>query len=431
MTASRTNLGRRRLGALTLIVATAALLVAMYAGPLAPALADAPQVTLVTPGGSQKTLALEALAGTEDVVGQTYALRSASNESSTTVTGFSIDALLKAANIDPYAFSYLEVQRPSGGAVQLSSAQALAEPPPVVYATPTGTAFLRPSSGSGDDNAGDAFEAPQGLTIALRKGSSLQVRVEATPRHTEVGKKVSFKAIVERAGSGEALDYSWYFDDGNSGEGATAVHSFGKAGSYAVVVGVKAEGEETGTSAVVRIQVGKASAGGPNREGGGTNKARSAPDSGASEGPSGGASGSSAPSEAGGADPTSGAATPAAPSPHPSRSAPKHANEPKDAAKRATAPHKESRQQAPAPEPSGEEVSGELLEGEVEAKPEVTKTKRVAARTGTPEANGDSGGGVPAAAWGLGAVVALLGIGALGEAGAFTDLVPRTLGRLR
>jgi hypothetical protein len=393
------------------------------------ALADAPQVTIVTPGGSQKTLALEALAGTEDVVGQTYALRSEAGESSTTVTGFSIDALLKAANIDPYAFSYLEVQRPSGGAVQLSSTQALAEPAPVVYATPTGTAFLRPSSGSGDDNAGDAFEAPQGLTIALRKGASLQVKVEATPRRTEVGKKVHFKAIVERAGSGEVLDYSWYFDDGNSGEGATAVHSFAKPGSYAVVVGVKAEGEETGTSAVVRIQVGKASTGGPNRTGGGTNKAKNAPDSGASEGASGGAE-TTTPTRAGASGSTgTAAAQPAVPPSSPPPGAPDHRHKDKAAAKHAPAAKKQA---APAPEPTGEEVSGELLEGEAEAKPEVTKTKQVAARTGTPEVeDGGGGGGVPAAAWGLGAVVALLGIGALGEAGAFTDLIPRTLERLR
>lgn len=371
------------------------------------ALADAPQVTLVSPGGTQTTLALEALAGTEDIVGETYALRSEAGETSTTVTGFSIDALLKAANIDPYGFSYLEVQRPSGGSVQLSSAQALAEPAPVVYATPSGTAFLRPSSGTGDDNAGDAFEAPQGLTVTLRKGASLQVRVEATPRHTEVGKKVDFKAIVERSGSGERLAYSWYFDDGNSGEGETAVHTFAKPGSYAVVVGVKAEGEETGTSAVVRIQVGKAATGGPSREGGGTNKAKNAPDSGASEG----GSGEAAP-----------AATP------PPSAAPKQTKEAK--AKLAKAPDKETRQ--PAPEPAGEEVSGELLEGEVEARPEVTKTKQVAARTGAPEArSGRGGGGVPAAAWGIGAVFALLGAGALAEAGAFTDLIPRTLGRLR
>jgi len=423
MTAGHFDRGRRGLGALALIVATAALLVAMCAGPVAPALADAPQVTIVTPGGSQKTLAPAALAGTEDVVGQTYALRSEAGETRTTVTGFSIADLLKAANIDPYGFSYLEVQRPSGGAVQLSSAQALAEPAPVVYATATGTAFLRPSSGSGDDNAGDSFEAPQGLTIVLRRGSSLQVRVEATPRQTEVGRKVNFRAIVERAGSGEVLDYSWYFDDGNSGEGETAVHSFAKPGSYAVVVGVRAEGEGTGTSAVVRIQVGKAPTGGPNRKGGGTSKATNAPDSGASEGESG----STTPSEPPGPGAAEAAAVnPAIAAPGPTS---KKARKSKAAAKGGAAAKKQA---APAPEPTGEEVSGELLEGEAEAKPEVTRTKQVAARTGTPKAkDGGGGGGVPAAAWGLGAVVALLGVGALGEAGAFTDLIPRTLGRLR
>jgi hypothetical protein len=417
-------------------------------GPVAAARADAPQVTIVTPGGAGHTLSLEALAGSEDVVGQAYPLRTESGETTTTVTGFSIAALLAAADVDPYGFSYLEVQRPGGGAVLLSSAQALGEPAPVVYSTGSGTGFIRPSAGAGDLNAADSFESPAGLTIAMRKGASLQARVEATPRKVKVGEKVDFRAVVERSGSGEALSYSWYFDDGGSAEGETATHAFAKPGSYSVVVGVTAAGEDTGTSAVVRIQVGEAPKGGPDRKGGGTNKSKGAPDHGAAEGPSGPTSSSgSSPSAAA---PGSEATAPVVPSPSvpaPATAEPSPKAEQTRAKRQAEAKRekqlkakREERQSAKAkrarastPTPSGEVVRGELLAGSVEEvePPAATPKQRAAARTGTPRGDEHGGGGgVPDAAWGLGAVVALLGIGALAEAGSFVELLPRIRERL-
>jgi PKD repeat protein len=430
----------------------------MVAGPVAAAQADAPQVTIVTPGGAQHTLSLEALAGSEDVIEKAYPLRAETGESSTTVTGFSIAALLGAAGVDPYGFSYLEVQRPGGGSVQLSSTQALSEPAPVVYSTGSGTGFIRPSAGTGDLNAADSFQSPAGLTIVMRKGASLQARVEATPRKVKVGEKVSFRAVVERAGSGEALTYSWYFDDGGSAAGESAIHAFAKPGSYSVVVGITAAGEDTGTSAVVRIQVGEAPGGGPDRKGGGTNKSKGAPDHGAAEGPPGPSSSSGSPPSA--SAPGSEATVPAVPSPSlPTASPPataepspkveqtrakrqaeakrerklkakreeglktEHTNRPSPKAKRASASK---------PKPSGDLVRGELLAGSVEeVKPPAASPKQAtAARTGTPRADDGGGGGVPDAAWGLGAVVALLGIGALAEAGKFVDLLPRIRERL-
>lgn len=424
---ARPGLGRRLAVLLLLCLLVAA---GRAAGPVEAALADAPQVTIVTPGGAGHTLSLEALAGSEDVVGRSYALRSAEGESTQAVTGFSIAALLEAAGVDPYGFSYLEVQRPGGGGVQLSRNQALEsgafpDGPPVVYPTPTGTGFLRPSAGAGDDNAADSFDAPQGLTIALRKGAALQVRAEASPRRTGVGKKISFHAVVERSGSGEALSYSWYFDDGESGAGESVTHAFAKPGSYAVVVGVTAAGEDTGTSAVVRIQVGKAPAGGPDRKGGGHNKAAAAPDHGAAAGPSGPSSASAGPSPttAPAAEAT-GPTTVPTPVPEPSRSKPKESPEKKSRPKEKPKPES-------TPKPAGALVTGELLAGSVEAPPPAAAaSKRAAARTGTPHASA-GGGGVPGAAWGLGAVVVLLGIGALAEAGSFVDLIPRITERLR
>ncbi len=355
--------------------------------------ADAAQVTVVSPGGTTQTLALDALAGSEDVLDRSYALRSATGESAQSLTGFSLAAILEAAGADPFAFSYLEVQRPAGGAVLLSRDQALdqgafPDGPPVVYATATGTGFLRPSAGPDDLNAADGFEAPQGVSVVLRKGRPLQVRARASTPWTRPGKPVRFSAVVERAGAGENLSYSWYFDDGHSAEGPEVSHSFAERGSYDVVVGVTSDGDETGASAVVTVQVGAPLAG-PDRKGGGRNDATDAPDHGAADGPptSAGTGG-----DAGGS--AGGAIAPPTASTDRSR------------------PQKDHRD-AP-PSHASPRVSGELLSASDEPVPP-RSSEQAAARRGRLEGDG-SGGGVPTAAWGLLATLGLLGAGALLEA---------------
>lgn len=354
--------------------------------------ADAAQVTVVAAGGAQQTLSLDAL-GTGDVTAREYVLRTAGGESRVTLSGFSPAAILAAAGVDPYGFSYLEVQRPGGGAVLLSRDQALnpaafAEGPPVIYATESGTAFLRPSSGAGDLNATDSFEAPQGVTLILRNGSPLQVRAEASTLRTRRGKPVTFSAIVERAGAGEQLSYSWYFDDGASSSGPRTRHRFSKRGSYDVVVGVTTPGDDTGASAVVTVQVGSPLAG-PDRRGGGRSEQASAPDHGAASG--------------GGGSPSIGADGP--------RSA-------TDPAPRPGAPKETARHAKPAA-PEGREVSGLLLsDPTTPPKP----TEAPAARSGK-LSEGSGGPGIPGAALGLLVTAGLLGLGALTEArGAFLSL---------
>jgi len=376
------------------LLATAAVLTvwASATPAIEAARADAAQATVVSPGGSQQTLSLDALAGSEDVAGREYVLRSGSGESSQVVTGFSPAALIDAAGADPFGFSYLEILRPAGGAVLLSRDQALdpgafPDGPPVVYASPAGTSFLRPSSGAGDLNATDSFEAPQGVTIALRKGSPLQVRAEASTLRTQPGKKVRFSAEVEGAGAGETLVYSWYFDDGGSATGADATHSFVERGSYDVVVGVTTPGDSTGTSAVVTVQVGPPPEG-PDRKGGGTRRDRDAPDHGAATGAGGSAGGLSG----------SGPATPSSPAPTPAPERP-----PKPSRKAA----------ATSQAPAGAPISGQLLSAPAAAtsKPR----EQPGARTGSPE-NESSGFGLPGAALGLLITGGLLGLGAFSEA---------------
>jgi len=347
----------------------------------AAARADVAQVTVVSPGGQSRTLALAAMAGSEDVVGRAYAVRSAGGESARTVTGFSIGALLEAADADPYGFSYLEVQRPAGGSVLLSREQALddnafPDGPPVLYAMASDTGFLRPSTGEGDANAADGFEAPQGISIVLRKGSPLRVRVRASPLRTRPGEPVRFEAVVDRAGSGEALSYSWYLDDGHSAAGPTARHSFARRGSFDVVLGVTSGGDEAGTSAVVTIQVG-APIEGPDRKGGGRDRDADAPDHGAATGGSGEGRAASA------AGPVVEAA---------------------------------GTRRTEARAPAGELVSGEVLSTAAEGQPSPSSQAPAAARHGQLDGGGEKGG-LPTAAWGGLATLALLGLGAICEAG--------------
>ncbi len=390
-----------RVGASHAALAMTAFLVAMATGGglASTARADDAQVTVVATGGNQQTLSLAALAGSEDVVERPYVLRSAEGESTQTVTGLSLDALLTAAGADPYGFSYLEVQRPAGGSVLLSRQQALdpgafAEGPPVVYATATGSGFLRPSTGEADLNATDAFEAPQGITVVLRRGEPLRVRAQAAPLRTRAGKPVAFEAVVDRAGAGEQLEYSWYFDDGHSAAGPQARHSFARRGSYDVVVGVTAPGDRAGASAVVTIQVG-APLSGPDRKGGGRRHQAMAPDHGAVAG----TRGAVPPGSGGGGGRRVGGA--------PSDTRPEAAL----SVRRGTtgAPlHKPGRGSG-----AGEPIVGELVSA---VTPIGAEKKLVGARSGRLESGGGGGPRLPGAALGLIVTAGLLGAGALVEA---------------
>lgn len=389
------------------LTATVALAALGLSSPwLGTAAADAAQVTVVIPNGSERPLSLKALESSEDVIDRTYLRRSRSGDVSQTVSGFSLKAILEAAGVDPTPgidFSYLEVLRPAGGSVRLSSRQALdaGASPPVVYATDGGTGFIRPSGGPTDLNANDCFEAPQGVRIVLSKEEQLRVRAKATPLRTDPGKKVSFSATVEGVGAGEAVEYSWYFDDGNSASDASPVHSFTEPGSYDVVVTVKLPDSETGPSDVITIQVGKPAEDGPNRKGGGKNKDENAPDHGAATGPATGT-----PGESGSA---SIPPPPVESFPPPTESFPEPEPEP--------LPQPEPQ---PAPEPEGEPVTGVLLEegGTAAPEPETgSEEEPAAARTGTlSEQGGGDGGGLPDAAIGFVITGALLGAGGLIEA---------------
>lgn len=404
----------------------AALLIALVPALLgASSAAAAIQVKPVE--GGPVTLDLGAMPAPADVSGQVYTLRSEAGERQVTVTGWSLAAVMDAAGVDPIFVGYLEIARPGGGSLLLSRRQAtdpgaFPEGPPVVYQDDSGIYLLRPSAGPGDFNEPDLIALPPGSTLSVtaRSGTLVQVRAKASKRRLKVGEQVAFSAILDRAGAGEGVEFSWYFDDGTSAKGAAVTHRFRKAGIYDVVVGVTTPGDRVGASATVTVKVGEPSKQGPKRRGGGTNREENAPDSGASEGASGpGSSGS------GGGPYNPGVGTDfGSPPPDPGYSPPRPST---------VEPPAEPEPRPARREPRGDEIEGELLAdtdiAEVplsavvpEPEPPSETERSVAARTGSEDPVG-GGMGVPGAALGIGVALAMLGLGGVLEA--------RGIGRLR
>jgi hypothetical protein len=339
---------------------------ALAALAAAPALAVAAQVRIVEHDGTEHVVSLSDVE--PDVRDRAYTLRDADGgERRVTVTGHSLRAVFEAAGADPARFGYAEIARPEGAGVLLGREQAVGEGafpegPPVVWADGSAVRFLRPSAGEGDVNAPDAIAEPSGtLVIRLHRGSPFEVKATASRRKVEVGETVEFMATLTRRGAGEAVTYSWYFDDGHSAEGRRVRHRFTRRGAYDVVVGVRTPTDQVGASAVVTVQVGKPGDG-PDRRGGGTNPDASAPDSGVAEGGAGGGPGTGTGSGSG-ASPGSGTSD---------TSAGRQARRRRDAE----------------PVEEGQEVVGRVL-GEL-TKPRVATLPR-AARTGRPDDDGGSG----------------------------------------
>lgn len=372
---------------------------------LAPsAVAGAATVRVIDIEGAAHSVDLRSMRGAEDIVDRPYVIRSGAGEQTQRLTGFSLASVLERADVDLYTFNYLAVARPGGGAMLLESAQArnpraFPDGPPVISERGGQAVFTRPSSGPGDANAADTFGADP-LVIELRRGALIQVEAFASKQRAKAGEPIEFRATVAQAGAGAQLQYSWSFDDGKDATGPSVRHSFAKAGTYDVVVGVTTPSDRTGGSATVTVQVGKPRKQGPQRKGGGTNRSAGAPDSGSSTGASG--SGSSGSGSGPGAR-TGNAAGLTEATPQRARS-------------------QRPGNRTPTPLPGSERVVGELLRGadgepvsrqSAAAEQEATRDRAVAARVGSGEP--EDGASIPGAVIGVIGALGLLGLGALAE----------------
>ena len=161
-------------------------LVALLALPVA---AQALSVKVVDTDGDPHVVDLADVAGQEDVDDVDYAIRSSSGTTTQTVTGFSLNQIIKLSGADPYNYTFLNVARPGSGSVQLTNAQVRnsgsPDGPPVVYDGGNAVGFIRPSTGDGDRNAADSFQVPGELVVTLQKGSPIGIEVAASETKIE------------------------------------------------------------------------------------------------------------------------------------------------------------------------------------------------------------------------------------------------------
>jgi PKD domain len=258
------------------------LLVLLLAASPASALAD-DQLRIEPEGRDPVTLAISQL-GEPDVQARPYLLPGTTQP--VPITGYSLDRVLRVADVDPYQFDSLTIAGTSGTA-QLTRDEAIGdvtfpEGPPVFYVENGDARFLRPARGT--EPAQLASGGPMAVQIAAL--DELSVSATASPRRVKAGEKVRFTATVTGAPAGESPVIEWNFDDGRGDTGSPVTHRFRRPGTYKVTVGATTTGDRVGADDFVTVRVGKAP-GGPDRPGGGTNPDENAPDSGAGTGTGG------------------------------------------------------------------------------------------------------------------------------------------------
>ncbi len=104
------------------------------------------------------------------------------------ITGYSLDLVLKAANVDPFAFGELTIQGTSGAVVvsrdEATGRTTFPEGPPVFYLENGDARFLRPAGAAGEP-AELAAGGP--MTVGIAALEALSVRAKASPRKIKVG----------------------------------------------------------------------------------------------------------------------------------------------------------------------------------------------------------------------------------------------------
>jgi PKD domain len=378
------------------------------------------EVRVEPEGSSARTLNLSAL-GDPDVQAREYE----TGAGRAALTGWSLDRVLDAANVNPYRFGDVEIAAP-GTSVTLDRDEfldpgAFPDGPPLFWMQDGTSRFLRPVSATGG-----ATQVGGGgpITVRLSRPSRVSVSAAASKTRLDPGERVTFTAAVEGAAEGERVAISWYFDDRSDRvSGARVTHRFREPGTYVVLVSATTADDDPGADDFVRVRVGP-EPDGPDRQGGGTNPDANAPDSGVGTGAagpasggagdgSGGAGGSGA-GDSGTGDSTADAdeAAAAGREARRRRAAARERRERRERAEQR--PVREERDAEPG---ATREVAGIELADLSALSSEAGRDALQAARRGRlREDEEDSGAGIPPALWWTLGLTGLLGLGAWREA---------------
>jgi PKD domain len=402
--------------ALATSLAVLAALLALPAGALA-----TDQIRVEPEGSAARTVTLSGL-GEPDVQAREYTVDDGTGERRVPITGYSLDRLLDAADVDPYRFADVQVAAAAGASATLDRSEvtrtgAFPDGPPVFWLEGGEGRFLRPGSAAG----ASVLVGGGAITVSLSRASELGVTASASPRRVKAGEPVTFTATVDGATAGEPVELNWYFDDGGQASGTRVTHRFRRPGTYDVLVGATTASDETGADHTISVQVGKARKG-PNRKGGGTNPDANAPDSGAATGAAGGGSGSGGSGGSGGA---SGASEGAAADAGAAADERRRESARRRAARRRAAERREARRRAadqrertePGDGGGSRQVRGIELADLSSLTSQAGRDALRAARRGRlREDEESSAAGIPAAVWWTLGLAGLLGLGAWREA---------------
>jgi len=408
--------------ALATSFAVLAALLALPAGALA-----SDQIRVVPEGAAARTVTLSAL-GEPDVQAREYTVEEGTGPRRVPITGYSLDRLLNAANVDPYRFADVQVAASGGSSVtldrsELTESGTFTEGPPVFWMEGAEARFLRPGGAAG----GPVVVSGGAITVSLSRASELRVSASASRRRVKPGEPVAFTATVSGAPEGEAVELNWYFDDGGEASGRRVTHRFRRPGTYDVLVGATTASDETGADHTISVQVGKERKG-PNRKGGGTNADANAPNSGAATGEAGGGSGSAGSGSSGSGSGGSSGASEGTPSEDGAGGAAEEQRRERArrrAARQRAAEPREARRQAadarertePGEASASRQVRGIELADLSALSSEAGRDALSAARRGRlREDEEDSGAGIPAAVWWTLGLTGLLAFGAWREA---------------
>ena len=218
-----------------------------------------------------------------DVPETAYTLRSAGSTQTNDHAGLSLRKLLVLAGANPDTVGFVSVKRPDGTTAFLQG-RDLAEPSPfpegpaLVWVDGETSRFFRPVRNESDVNAADNIgtEPGQPLIVEVHGGPLLSVTATATPTDTTAGATVAFSAHATGEAQSSPLRYTWTFDDGTHGHGASVSHAYKLSGGYNAFVTVRGADDSGGASPTIHVVVGNPPKGPAARAGGGTTK-RGAP----------------------------------------------------------------------------------------------------------------------------------------------------------
>ena len=298
------------------------------ASAAAPAAAGAAGVLVRLPGGATRHLAPEEVSAAVDRPAGTYLLRAPDAAAAPIAhpPALSVRGLVTLAGASPDAVSFVSIERPNGslallGRADLADPAPFPEGPPIVWMDAGGARYLRPLRSPDDSNGADNVDITGGdLVVAVHAGPLLVVRARADRHEVRARTVVHFTAEIV-SGAGQGLTYAWRFGDGASASGPAVGHAFAAAGVYEAVVTVDGTDDSGGSSAPLRIRVGKPPSA-PGATGGGTGARRRAPAQGPARGSGDGSGGRPSGSGSSGSSGSAGSSGPASSSPPPAVTSP-------------------------------------------------------------------------------------------------------------